>query len=107
MFKHLGTAFLALFTLIMWSAAVIGIAIGWLVQGKTRFAWGLGFVSAVVVFGMTWQTTDWLPIQSVWQPYERESDLVVILLLSVIAGCYAHATVVFRKSYAATTPHQR
>jgi hypothetical protein len=29
MFKHLGTAFLALFTLIMWSAAVIGTLDGW------------------------------------------------------------------------------
>ncbi len=99
MFKHLGTILLALFTIIMWSAALIGIASGWLARRHSKLAWLLGFVCAVVVFTLVWQAKGWLPIRSVWQPYERESDMVVILVLSVVAGCYAYASSVFWKSY--------
>lgn len=103
MYKYIGTVLLALFTMIMWSAALIGTASGWLMRRSAKVAWLLGFVSAAVVFAVIWREMDWLPIRSVWEPYKHESDLVVILGLSFVAGCYAHASALFLQAYGGAT----
>ncbi len=95
MLRTLGILLLTGFTLIMWPAAMCGIAIGALWRHRPRQAVKLAGLGAAGILSALWMTYDWLPIRFSWAPYRMASDVITIFLLAAVAGLYAKAATEF------------